>query len=89
VGVYRYAGEQLGIGVHQSLAVEDSLPGATSAVAAGFATVGNLQFVRPDERQAREEALREIGVIAVVESWAEVEALLSSRPHRPHDLIER
>ena len=64
--IYRYAGERLGIGVHQGLAVEDSLPGASSAVAAGFATVGNLQFVPPDERKAREEALREIGVVAVV-----------------------
>ena len=61
---------------------EDSLLAASSAVAAGFAPVGNLQFVPPDERKEREEALREIGVVAVVKSWAQVEALLSSaRPH--------
>jgi beta-phosphoglucomutase-like phosphatase (HAD superfamily) len=86
--IYRYAGERLGIGVHQGLAVEDSLPGASSAVAAGFATVGNLQFVPPDERKAREKALREIGVVAVVKSWAQVEALLSSRPQQPCPLVD-
>ncbi len=86
--IYRYAGERLGIGVHQGLAVEDSLPGATSAVAAGFATIGNLQFVPPDERKAREKALREIGVVAVVNSWAQVEALLSAPPHQPCPLVE-
>jgi beta-phosphoglucomutase-like phosphatase (HAD superfamily) len=86
--IYRYAGERLGIGVHQGLAVEDSLPGASSAVAAGFATAGNLQFVPPDEGKEREEALREIGVVAVVTSWAQVEALLSSRPHQPCPLVE-
>jgi beta-phosphoglucomutase-like phosphatase (HAD superfamily) len=85
--IYRYAGERLGIGVHQGLAVEDSLPGASSAVAAGFATVGNLQFVPPDERNERAQALREIGVVAVVASWAQVEALLGARPHRPRPLV--
>ena len=67
---------------------EDSLLAASSAVAAGFAPVGNLQFVPPDERKEREEALREIGVVAVVKSWAQVEALLSSRPHQPCPLVE-
>jgi beta-phosphoglucomutase-like phosphatase (HAD superfamily) len=85
--IYRYAGERLGIGVHQGLAVEDSLPGASSAVAAGFATVGNLQFVPPDERSERAQALREIGVVAVVASWAQVEALLSARPHQPRPVV--
>ena len=85
--IYRYAGERLGIGVHQGLAVEDSLPGASSAVAAGFATVGNLQFVPPDERNERAQALREIGVVAVVASWTQVEALLGARPHQPRPLV--
>ena len=86
--IYRYAGERLGIGVDQGLAVEDSLPGASSAVAAGFATVGNLQFVPAQERTARAEALREIGVVAVVASWAQVEELLTSRSPEPRPFPE-
>jgi beta-phosphoglucomutase-like phosphatase (HAD superfamily) len=86
--IYRYAGERLGIAPHQGLAVEDSLPGASSAVAAGFATVGNLQFVPPDERRARAEGLREIGVVAVASSWAQVEALVDSRREQPRPVVE-
>jgi beta-phosphoglucomutase-like phosphatase (HAD superfamily) len=86
--IYRYAGERLGIAPHEGLAVEDSLPGASSAVAAGFATVGNLQFVPPDERTARAEGLREIGVVAVASSWAQVEALLDSRHEQPRPVVE-
>jgi len=87
--IYRYAGERLGIGPHQGLAVEDSLPGASSAVAAGFPTVGNLQFVAPDERKARAEGLREIGVVTVASSRIEVEALLAPLPHRRRPLVGR
>jgi beta-phosphoglucomutase-like phosphatase (HAD superfamily) len=74
--IYLYAGEQLGIGPSQGLAVEDSVTGATSAVAAGFPTIGNLQFVQPDERAARKAALQEVGVAAIVSSWSEIVGLL-------------
>lgn len=74
--IYLYAGEQLGIGPTQGLAVEDSVTGATSAVAAGFPTIGNLQFVQPDERAARRAALQEVGVAAIVTSWSEIVGLL-------------
>lgn len=59
-----------------ALAVEDSLPGAKSAVAAGIPTVGNVQFVPPNERQQRERQLRQLGVLTVVGSWTEIESLL-------------
>lgn len=78
--IYRFAGEQLGLAVEQGLAVEDSIPGATSAVAAGFATIANLQFVAENERAARRQALQDIGVVAIVHSWREIVELLGSGP---------
>jgi beta-phosphoglucomutase-like phosphatase (HAD superfamily) len=74
--IYRYAVEQLGVSPQQALAVEDSLPGAQSAVAAGIPTVGNLSFVPPADRQVRRTGLIEAGVFAVVESWDELAAMV-------------
>ena len=75
--VYLFACAQLGITPEQAVAVEDSVPGAQSAVAAGIPTIGNLQFVQQPERAEREEQLRAAGVDAVVTSWTEVERLLA------------
>jgi beta-phosphoglucomutase-like phosphatase (HAD superfamily) len=76
--VYLHAVEQLEIASEQGLAIEDSLPGARSAIAAGIPTVGNLRFVAADERAARAAQLRDAGVLAVVASWREVEELIAS-----------
>lgn len=70
--VYVLAGRQLGVGPAEAVAVEDSVNGALSAVAAGFPTIGTVQFVAGPERADRAEALREAGAVAVVSSWAEV-----------------
>jgi HAD superfamily hydrolase (TIGR01509 family) len=75
--IYAHAGAALGIGPGEGLAVEDSLPGAQSAIAAGFATVGNVRFVAPDEREQRVAELREAGAHAVIAAWSELEELLS------------
>ena len=75
--VYLFACAQLGIAPEEGLAVEDSVPGAQSSVAAGIPTVGNLQFVAPAERAERERQLLDVGVLAVVTSWGELERLLS------------
>ncbi|SNR72525.1 HAD family hydrolase [Blastococcus mobilis] len=74
--VYLHACAQLGIPPQAGLAVEDSLPGALSAVAAGCPTIGNLLFVAPDEREERAAVLEEAGVLAVVSSWQEIADLL-------------
>jgi HAD superfamily hydrolase (TIGR01509 family) len=74
--VYLHACADLGIAPEQGLAVEDSVPGALSAVRAGCPTVGNLRFVAPAERARRAEQLREAGVLAVVSSWTELTDLL-------------
>ena len=74
--VYLHACAELGITPDQGLAVEDSVPGALSAVRAGCPTVGNLRFVPPAERAERAAQLREAGVLAVVGSWAELTDLV-------------
>jgi HAD superfamily hydrolase (TIGR01509 family) len=74
--VYRHACAELGVAPEQALAVEDSVPGALSAVRAGCPTVGNLRFVAPAERGERAAQLREAGVLAVVSTWHELTDLL-------------
>ena len=78
--VYAFAGRRLGVTGRQAVAVEDSVNGALSAVAAGFATIGTVQFVPDDLRAARVEALAEAGVAVVVDSWAEVVQLFDAVP---------
>ena len=74
--IYLHALAVLGLEPDEATAVEDSVAGATSAVAAGIPTIGNLQFVQQPERAARRAALEQVGVVAVVESWSEVLDLL-------------
>ena len=74
--VYVHACTQLGIAPEAGLAVEDSVPGVQSAVAAGCPTVGNLLFVAPGEREARTAQLLDAGALAVVDSWAQLAGLL-------------
>lgn len=78
--VYRLAGERLGVSGGEALAIEDSVAGARSAVAAGFPTVANVQFVPLGERDERVAALLEVGVTAVVSSWSEVLELVDAAP---------
>lgn len=77
--VYLHAGQVLGVAAEQGLAIEDSVAGVTSAVAAGYATVGNLMFVLPNERDCRRAELIEAGAVAITDSWrALADVLLSS-----------
>ena len=75
--VYLHALRTLGLEPHEATAVEDSVAGATSAVAAGIPTIGNLQFVQPGERDERRTALTDVGVTTVVTAWSEVVDLLA------------
>ena len=74
--VYLHACEQLGIAPEAGLAVEDSVPGALSAVRAGCPTVGNLLFVPAAERALRAAALTDAGVLTVISSWQQLADLL-------------
>jgi HAD superfamily hydrolase (TIGR01509 family) len=74
--VCRLAGERLGIEGPGGLAIEDSVPGVLSAVAAGFPTIGNVMFVPASERAERIVELRAAGVCATIESWWQLAELL-------------
>lgn len=67
--VYVHAGQVMDIKVHHGLAIEDSVPGVKSAVAAGYLTVGNLMFVPADEWSCRSAELVDAGVVAITDSW--------------------
>lgn len=67
--VYLHAGQVMDIDASQGLAVEDSVAGVISAVAAGFVTVGNVMFVPADERRCRSAELIDSGAVAITDSW--------------------
>jgi HAD superfamily hydrolase (TIGR01509 family) len=70
--VYLLTGEVLGIDPIQGLAIEDSVPGVLSAVAAGFVTIGNLMYVPRPERPARSRDLVNAGASAIADSWSAI-----------------
>jgi beta-phosphoglucomutase-like phosphatase (HAD superfamily) len=74
--VYQLALGQLRLAPRGAVAVEDAVPGARSAVAAGLYTVGMLCFVPPAERAQRVLDLQRAGVSALVDSWTELADLL-------------
>jgi HAD superfamily hydrolase (TIGR01509 family) len=74
--IYVHAGRVLGVSGSQALAIEDATAGVQSAVAAGFPAIGNLVFVRPEERERRAADLRAAGAAAIVDSWWELVELL-------------
>jgi HAD superfamily hydrolase (TIGR01509 family) len=77
--VYLHAGQVMQVDGHQGLAVEDSVPGVKSAVAAGYLTVGNVMFVPPGERACRTAELIDAGAAAITDSWrALADALMLS-----------
>src|SRR4051794_27817936 len=80
--VYLHACAQLGIAPEAGLAVEDSVVGVGSAVAAGCPTIGNVLFVPPAERAERAAALEAAGVLTVVDSWQDIADLLLPVPAR-------
>jgi beta-phosphoglucomutase-like phosphatase (HAD superfamily) len=70
----------LGITTTQAVAIEDSVPGVLSAVAAGFVTIGNLMFVPADERHARAIGLTGAGAHAISNSWGAIADFLLRGP---------
>ena len=74
--IYLFAAQELGLSPNQGLAIEDSVAGAQSAIRAGFSTIGNVMFVKEEERQTRIETLRGTGVKAIIFDWSELVTLL-------------
>jgi beta-phosphoglucomutase-like phosphatase (HAD superfamily) len=85
--IYRFALERLGIEADEGLAVEDSVTGAQSAVAAGIPTIGNVCFVAPAERAARVAGLEAAGATAVVSSWSLLEFVLTAGVPAPAEAV--
>ncbi len=67
--VYLHTGQVMDVDAEQGLAIEDSVAGVTSAVAAGYVTVGNVMFVPAEERRGRSAELIDAGAVAVTDSW--------------------
>jgi len=81
--IYRYAGNRLRCPPGEGVAIEDPAVGVQAAVGAGFATIGNVQFIAPEERSARVDALLAAGAAQVVGSWAEVASALEGLTATP------
>jgi len=81
--IYRFAGDRMAAPPGAALAVEDSVPGVQSAVAAGYETVGLLLFVPAEEREERRLALVAAGAAGVLSSWKELEVYLAEPAEEP------
>ncbi len=81
--VYVEAGRRLGVQPWQGMALEDAVPGVASAVAAGFDVLGIVCFVPPTERGERAGELSAAGASHVLDTWADVAAVLTERWVRP------
>jgi HAD superfamily hydrolase (TIGR01509 family) len=77
--IYRFATERLGIAPENGLAIEDTAPGVSAAVAAGIPTLGNVMFVPEPECPDRIDALRAAGAGGVIHTWRQLELLLSGQ----------
>jgi beta-phosphoglucomutase-like phosphatase (HAD superfamily) len=70
--IYLHALRELDVLPEEALAVEDSVTGAGSAIAAGITTMGIVQYVPADERAARVEDLTRAGAPWVMRSWQDL-----------------
>lgn len=75
--VYQFALRALGATPAQAVAIEDSVTGAQSAIAAGIVTIGIVEFVPVDEREQRIRDLTAAGVAMVEDSWNDLTKLLA------------
>jgi beta-phosphoglucomutase-like phosphatase (HAD superfamily) len=80
--IYLEAAARLGIGRDDAIAIEDSAAGVAAAVAAGFATIGNICFVEECEREVRIAELTAAGACTVVSSWRLIEQMLVAAGRR-------
>ena len=77
--IYRHALAKLQIAPEHALAIEDSLPGVQSAVAAGIPVIGNVVFVSEGQREERARQLGDAGAVTVLDSWGQIADWLLAR----------
>jgi beta-phosphoglucomutase-like phosphatase (HAD superfamily) len=70
--IYLHALAELQIKADHALAIEDSVPGVQSAVAAGIPVLGNVVFVSGSQRTERSRQLRDAGAMDVFDSWEKI-----------------
>ena len=75
--VYLFALERLGLNAEETIAVEDSLSGCKSAVAAGIRCLGFTGALADDKKELRHQQLLEVGAFEVVDSLDDVERFLA------------
>lgn len=69
--VYLYALKDLGKTAKESVAIEDSKSGTTSAVRAGIPTVGYVGAYHPSDREDMRQVLRAAGAFVIMEEWSD------------------
>ncbi|KAK6348007.1 hypothetical protein TWF718_005828 [Orbilia javanica] len=70
--IYKFACRKLGKDPRECIAVEDSVSGVKSAVAAGIKTIGYLGAYEVHEREAKGVELEKHGVVFCIEDWKEL-----------------
>ena len=73
---YLFALEQTGADPKRSVAVEDSVPGVQSAVAAGQKVIGFTGFA--DDPDASADRLRRAGALDVIRNWRELRPVMGA-----------
>ncbi|KAK6518229.1 hypothetical protein TWF506_005388 [Arthrobotrys conoides] len=74
--IYKFACRKLGKDPKECIAVEDSISGVKSAVAAGIKTVGYLGAYEVDEREVKGNDLKKYGVQYCIEDWRELKGAI-------------
>ena len=75
--IYLFALKRLDLKAEDTIAVEDSLSGCQSALAAGIRCLGFTGALNHDKKGRRKEQLLEVGAFEVVDSLADVERFLA------------
>ncbi|KAK6532477.1 hypothetical protein TWF281_006666 [Arthrobotrys megalospora] len=75
--IYKFACRELGRDPQECVAVEDSVSGVKSAVAAGIKTIGYAGAYEPEERDAKSKQLEENGASICIEDWKQMDHAIS------------
>lgn len=69
--IYLHALKVLGKTAGESVAIEDSKSGTSSATRAGIKTIGYVGPYAPDKQEEMEKVLRDAGAVVIMKDWSE------------------